>query len=68
MNIDDDWITKRINAALHAQPVADAIASAIKNHLRGAMRERALKPAELAKTANSLLTQVGDPPAKESAQ
>jgi hypothetical protein len=65
--MDDDWIEKRLAAALGAHPVSDAVVSVIKEQLKGPMRERPLKAAELVKISNSLLTQA-NPAVKESPQ
>jgi hypothetical protein len=62
---DDDWVTTRVNGARKALPVSDAVATAIKDQLNGTMRERALRPGELAEVAATLLAAVNNPPVKE---
>jgi hypothetical protein len=65
--MDEAWITARVAEALKTSPVADAVASAIEEQLKGTMRERALRPAELTELAKSLLAAVTKPLAGEPA-
>jgi hypothetical protein len=57
----DAWITDRVAEALKTSPVADAVASAIEEQLKGTMRERTLRSGELSELAKSLLTAVTKP-------
>lgn len=63
-----DWISKRVDTAREACPVADAIALAIKAQLQGTMRERALRSAELTALAKTLLDEVNNPAGEEAAK
>ena len=56
-----DWITKRIDAARKLWPISDAIALTITAQLRGTMRERALRPAELTGLAQILFDEANNP-------
>lgn len=62
----EDWIAKRLDTAREACPVADAIALTIKAQLRGTMRERALRPAELTALAKILLDEANNPSGGEA--
>jgi len=56
-----DWITKRIDAARKVLPISDAIALTITAQLQGTMRERALRPAELTALAQILFDEANNP-------
>lgn len=53
--MSDEWIDGRVDAAHKACPVADAVASAIKEQLKDLLRTRPLRPPELTALAKSLL-------------
>jgi len=61
--LEGDWITKRVDAAQQSSPVNGAIVSEVIGQLRGTMRERPLRPAELATLAKELLAAPADPDA-----
>lgn len=56
-----DWIAKRILEARTAAPVGDPVASRVEKELVGTMRERSLRPAELAELARGLIAATGLP-------
>jgi hypothetical protein len=67
--MENDWIETRIDAALKAYPVPNAVAAAIKEQLRATMSERALRPSELTDLAKTLVSLANTaPPAKEEAR
>ena len=53
--IDADWVGARVNEALKAAPVATGVADTITEKLKGSLRERALRAAELNDVAKTLL-------------
>ena len=61
-----EWIESRVDAARTSCPVADAVASAIKEQLYETMRSRALRSAEQTAIAKSLLAMLGEPPAGDA--
>ena len=63
---EDDWISKRIDEALQAHPVADDVASTIKERLAGTMRERTVRAGELTELAKILVDKITVPPCKET--
>ena len=64
----NDWVAKRVETAHIAYPVADAVILTIKTQLKETMRERALRPAELATLAKTLLDAMNNPPGEEAAK
>ena len=68
IDAQDDWIAKRIETARKASPIADNVAMAIKVQLQGTMRERTLRPGELATLSKTLLDAVNNPPDEEAAK
>jgi hypothetical protein len=58
---ETDWVTLRLDAAKHAQPVSDAIVQVIKAQMHGLMSERSLRASELDRIANSLLILANTP-------
>lgn len=64
----NDWISKRVDTAHKAYPVADEVALAIKAQLQGTMRERTLRPPELTALAKILLDAVNNPTDEEAAK
>lgn len=66
--MDDIWITARVAEALKTSPVAEVVAWSIEEQLKDTMRERALRPGELAALATSLLTAATKPQAGEPAK
>jgi hypothetical protein len=64
----DAWIAKRVDEALPTCPATDGVVSAIKQHLAGTMRERALSSAELVKLSKALIAATSDSPTEESGE
>lgn len=62
----EDWASKRVYEALQGHPVANYIASTIKERLAGTMCERALRPVELTELAKILIDTVTAPPGEEA--
>ena len=65
--MDNDWINARIEVSLNASPVPDTVVSVVRERLHGTLSERALRGAEVAELAMTLLAAVNKPPAEGKA-
>jgi hypothetical protein len=56
---NNDWVTKRINAAIAANKlVSEKTGSKLKELLEGKLGESELRPKELAEVANSIIAEL----------
>ncbi len=67
MQTNTDWVATRVEAALKESPVAEAIASTIKNGLNGQLTERALRTSDLTDLAKRLTKIARIPPTNQVA-
>lgn len=51
-----EWFIKCLAEAKTAAPVAEAVVARLETEVAGTMRERALRPAELAEVARGLIS------------
>jgi hypothetical protein len=61
-----DWIAKRIQEAQKTAPVGATTAAFLERQLTGALRDRALRGAELAELARELIAATAPPTAEDA--